>query len=56
MNSIINNESSFYCPLDGTKLIELNLGILMCKKCKTQFIPTKDEDECKLIWNESWKP
>jgi len=31
-----------HCPLDGTKLHEIALGLVACSKCDTQFIPTTD--------------
>ena len=40
----------YYCPLDGTRLIEIGLGIIMCVKCRTQFVPYMSEEVVGLSW------
>ena len=44
----------YHCPLDGDQLIELPLGFLMCRKCRTQFISSKGhmDNEYELSWVE----
>lgn len=37
-------ESIFYCPFDGKKLIEKNLGFLFCKECSRYFLPSWKND------------
>ena len=42
----------YHCPLDGDQLVELPLGFLMCRKCKTEFIPARGhmKGEYELSW------
>jgi len=42
----------YHCVLCGTQLIEGSLGILYCKNCETEFVPSMDaeEKECRLSW------
>ena len=42
----------YHCPLDGEQLHEIQLGFLMCRKCKTQFLPTYNEQDkmFKISW------
>jgi hypothetical protein len=45
----------YHCPLDGTQLIEVGLGLLECRQCKTQFVPSLSEGlhgEASLSWPE----
>jgi hypothetical protein len=42
----------YHCPLDGEQLIEVGLGLLLCRRCETQFVPTLGpwEGEASLSW------
>jgi len=42
----------YHCPLDGEQLIEVGLGLLLCRRCETQFVPTlgPGEGEAGLAW------
>jgi ribosomal protein L37AE/L43A len=55
----------YCCPICGKNLYELCLGVLVCKDCKTEFLPTckeidgitgnplnNDIIEKTLIWRE----
>ncbi len=45
----------YHCPLDGDPLIEIVVGMLMCRKCETQYIPTQGpaEGESGLSWMQN---
>lgn len=48
-------DSSFYCPFDGIKLKEENLGFLFCTKCKRWYLiswPVKDRCNFQQIYQE----
>lgn len=32
----------YHCPIDGTQLHEIALGLVACRMCDRQFIPTSD--------------
>lgn len=42
----------YHCPLDGEQLIEVGFGLLLCRRCETQFVPTlgPGEGEAGLAW------
>jgi hypothetical protein len=42
----------YHCPLDGEQLIEVGFGLLLCRRCETQFVPTLGpwEGEAGLAW------
>ena len=45
----------YHCPLDGEQLVEIGLGMLMCRRCETQFIPTlgPSDGEAGLSWTQN---
>ena len=46
------NDHEFHCVKCGEGLKELNLGILFCPICKTQYLPSMDDE--KNIQSLSW--
>jgi hypothetical protein len=42
----------YHCPIDGHRLIEDKLGLLVCPQCKTTFLPTMEDGKgfCSLSW------
>jgi hypothetical protein len=45
----------YHCPLDGEQLVEIALGMLLCRRCETQFVPTlgPTEGEAGLSWMQN---
>lgn len=46
----------YHCPRDGQQLSELSLGILVCEKCDTQFVPSSKDGYMELTWKDTGPP
>lgn len=48
----------YHCPLDGEQLSEAYLGLLICDKCETLFLPTigSMNNEFHLTWVKEQPP
>ena len=45
----------YHCPLDGEQLVEIGMGMLLCRRCDTQFVPTLGPSDGKagLSWTHN---